>query len=541
MFTQNDDQFFGSRTQSKSTNGEGQSDWLRVVNYNTNNFLNYSRALGTQHTMDATLGMSFQKATTDQTQVIGQEFPSDDLRKLQSAGKITGGLSFATQYSFLSYFARTNFKFFDKYLLSVSGRIDGSSRFGVENRYGFFPAASAGWILSNESFLKDSNLLGFLKIRASYGLLGNAEIPEFQALGLWGSGKYRGLSTLHPTQLANPELSWERANQLDLGVDFGLFNLRLTGELDYYVKNTDDLLYNTPVPGTSGFTNRISNVGSMQNKGFEIVLNAVNVDKGEFKWTSSLNFAHNQNKVTKLDGEVTELPGNDGRFLNSLIVGQPIGVFYGPKYAGVDPDNGDALFYLEDGESTTNDYNDAGNFIVGNPNPKYLSGLENSFTYKGVELSFLFQGVFGNSIINGAGGFMSANGDWFDNQTRDQLKRWQQPGDVTDVPQARLNLSGAIPNGISASSRYVYDASYVRLKTLTVGYNLPLPVITKMKLSSVRVYVTGQNLLTFTDYPGWDPEVNADYRAQGNNINQGNDFYSAPQIKSVIFGLNVGF
>lgn len=541
LLTQNDDQFFGSRTQSRSTNGAGQSDWLRTFNYNTNNFFTYNKVFGEQTVLDATLGMSFQKATIDQTQVVGQDFPSDDFRKLASAGEITGGYSFATQYSFLSYFTRINLKFKDRYLLSVSGRIDGSSRFGADNRFGAFPAASAGWILSNEQFLNGSDYVSFLKIRASTGLVGNAEIPEFQALGLWGAGKYGGSSTLNPTQLANPELGWERATQVDVGLDFGLFNNRLTGELDYYVKNTDDLLYNTPVPGTSGFTNRVSNVGSMQNKGFEIVLNTVNVDRGGFKWSTSFNFSHNQNEVTRLDGEVKEVPGNDGRYLNSLIVGQPIGVFYGPKYAGVDPANGDALYYLANGESTTNDYNAAANFVVGNPNPKYIGGLNNTFSYAGVDLSILLQGVQGNSIINGAGGFMSANGDWFDNQTRDQLNRWQKPGDITQVPQARLNLSGAVQNGISASSRYVYDGSYLRVKTVSLGYNLPAPLISRLKLSTVRLYVTGQNVFTFTDYPGWDPEVNSDYRAQASNVNQGNDFYSAPQIKSVIFGINVGF
>ena len=541
LLTQNDDQFFGSRTQARSTNGFGQSDWLRVFNYNTNNFFTYNKTFGESTVLDATLGMSFQKATTDQTQVIGQDFPSDDFRKLQSAGEITGGFSFATQYSFLSYFSRVNLKFKDKYLVSLSGRVDGSSRFGTENRFGFFPAASAGWIISNEQFLNTSDKVSFLKLRGSVGLIGNAEIPEFQALGLWGAGKYGGTSTLNPTQLANPELGWEQAVQTDIGIDFGFFNNRLTGEVDYYVKDTRDLLYNTPVPATSGFTNRVSNVGSMQNRGYEIVLNSVNIDRNGFKWSSSLNFSHNQNKVTKLDGEVREVPGNDGRYLNSLIVGQPIGVFYGPKYAGVDPNTGDALYYLQDGESKTNDYNAAGNFVVGNPNPEYIGGFNNTFSYKGIDLSILLQGVYGNSIINGAGGFMSANGDWFDNQTRDQLKRWQRPGDITDVPQARLNLSGAVQNGIAASSRYVYDGSYLRVKTVALGYNLPTQLINRWQLTNVRVYVTGQNLFTFTDYPGWDPEVNSDYRAQGNNVNQGNDFYSAPQIKSVIFGINVGF
>jgi TonB-linked SusC/RagA family outer membrane protein len=542
ILTQNDDQFFGSRTQSRATNGAGQSDWLRVFNYNTNNFFNYSKLLGGKHTIDATLGMSFQKATSDQTNVTGQDFPTDDLQKLASAGEITGGFSFATQYSFLSYFSRVNFKFSDKYLLSVSGRVDGSSRFGVNNRYGFFPAISAGWLISEESFIDESSVLSFLKLRASAGRVGNAEIPEFQALGLWGSGKYSRISTINPTQLANPKLGWERATQIDIGIDYGLFNNRISGELDYYVKNTDDLLYNMPVPGTSGFTNIVNNVGAMQNKGFEIVINSVNVNTRTFKWSTAANFSRNINEVTNLDGEVKEIPGNDGRYLNSLVVGQPIGVFYGPKYAGVDPANGDALYYTEGEAGTTNDYNSAANFIVGNPNPKFIYGLNNTFTLGSFDLNILLQGVYGNNIINGGGGFMSANGDWLDNQTRDQLDRWQKPGDVTMVPQARLNLSGLIPNGISASSRYVYDGSYLRVKTVAFGYNFPSQLINRWKLTGLRAYVTTQNLLTFTKYPGWDPEVNADYRTTGApNTAQGNDFYSAPQIKSVIFGLNVSF
>jgi TonB-dependent starch-binding outer membrane protein SusC len=540
VLTQNDDQFFGSRTQSRATNGAGQSDWLRTFNYNTNNFLTYNTLIG-KHTIDATLGMSFQKASNEQTNVTGQDFPSDDLKKLVSAGQITGGFSFAQQYSFLSYFSRVNFKFSDKYLLSLSGRVDGSSRFGADNRYGFFPAVSAGWIISQEQFLSENGTLSFLKLRASAGRVGNAEIPEFQALGLWGSGKYYGSSTLNPTQLANPQLGWEQATQIDIGLDYGLFNNRVSGELDYYKKNTTDLLYNTPVPATSGFTNRVSNVGSMQNEGFEIVINSVNVNSRNFKWNTAFNFSRNINKVTKLDGEVTEIPGNDGRYLNSLVVGQPMGVFFGPKYAGVDPTNGDALYYTADGESTTTNYNNAGNFVVGNPNPKFIYGLNNTFTLGGFDLSVLLQGVYGNSIMNGAGGFMSANADWFDNQTRDQLDRWQKAGDITMVPQARLNLSGLIPNGVSASSRYIYDGSYLRVKTVALGYNFPAQVLSKFKLSSLRVYASGQNLFTFTKYPGWDPEVNADYRSGASNNNQGGDFYSAPQIKSVIFGLNVGF
>jgi len=539
VLTQNDDQFFGSRTQSESTEGFGQSDWLRTFNYNTNNFFTYNKMLGQKNTIDATLGTSFQKSTSDQSTVQGQRFASDDLQKLATAGRITGGASSLDQYTFLSYFSRVNFKFSDKYLLSLSGRVDGSSKFGADKRYGFFPAASAGWIISEEDFVGESDVLSFLKLRASGGTVGNAEIPTFAALGLYGVAPYAGTSTLNAAQLSNPELSWEKATQYDVGIDFGFFNNRLTGELDYYVKNTTDLLYNVPIPSTTGFLNRYTNVGSMQNKGYEVVINSVNVTKRLFKWTTSFNFSMNQNKITKLYDDVTELPGNDGRYLNSLVVGQPIGVFYGPKYAGADPANGDALYFKENGE-TTNDYDQADNMILGNPNPKFIYGLNNIFTVGGFDLNILLQGVQGNSIMNGGGGFMSANNDFLDNQTRDQLNRWQKPGDITDVPQARLNLSGSIQNGTSASSRYIYDGSYLRVKTVALGYNLPVSVLSRFKISSLRVYATGQNLFTFTNYPGWDPEVNSDYRTVSNRT-QGGDFYSAPQIKSVIFGINVGF
>lgn len=535
--TQNDEQFYGSRTISgQSTNGYGRSDWFRTFNYNTNNYFNFNKKLGGVHDLDATLGMSYQKYSTNLSSVEGEDFPVDALRTIASAGRITGGSSSLTESSFLSYFSRANYKYNDKYLVTLSGRIDGSSRFGKDNKYGFFPAASVGWILSEEDFLKSVSWLSFLKIRSSYGLTGNADgFGNFAQLGLYGASKYNNASGLVPTQLANPELKWEKSKQLDIGIDFGLFNNRISGEIDYYIRNTNDLIYNVPVPGTSGFSTQTVNIGAMENKGVEFVINSTNFNNKNFKWNTSFNLARNKNKITKLDGDQTIIPGNDGRYLNSLIVGQPIGVFYGPKFAGADPANGDALYYLQDGKTTTNDYNDAGNFVVGDPNPDWIGGLNNTFSYKGFELNVLLQGVFGNQIQNGAGGFMSASFDWFDNQTRDQLKRWQKPGDITNVPQLRLGYG----NGIGASSRYVEDGSYVRLKNVTLAYNIPAKLLGKLKIRSARFFVTGINLATFTDYSGWDPEVNTDYRA--GNRNQGSDFYAAPQIKSVTFGLNLGF
>ena len=212
---------------------------------------------------------------------------------------------------------------------------------------------------------------------------------------------------------------------------------------------------------------------------------------------------------------------------------------------GVDPANGDALYEVINADGTrtsTNDYNAATLQKIGDPNPDYIAGITNNFSYKGFDLSFLFQGVFGNNTYNGGGKFMSANGDFFDNQTRDQLRRWRNPGDITDVPEARLGGG----NGVGESSRYMDDGTYIRLRTITLGYNLPASVLSKVKFTKARIYVSGQNLLTFTDYKGWDPEVNSDtysVNANGtpNNTNQGIDFYSAPQAKTVTVGINIGF
>ena len=534
ILNQDEDLFYGVKTEvGQAVNGQGSSYFYRTVNYNTNNYFNYN-LLKEKHSIDFTAGMSFQDYKDDRNSVTGQDFPVDDLKKIESAGKITAGYSSSSQSSFLSYFGRANYKFNDRYLLSLSGRVDGSSKFGKDSKYGFFPAASAGWILSEEAFLATNSFVSFLKLRGSWGITGNADgFGDFKQLGLWGGSKYAGTSGLIPTQLANPDLKWEKSSQTDIGIDFGFFNNRISGEIDYYVKNTRDLIYNVPVPGTSGYATQTVNIGSMQNKGLEFVLNSTNLSGSAFTWNTSFNLSKNINKLTKLDGANQLIPGNDGRFMNSLIVGESIGIFYGPKYAGVDPANGDALYFTETNE-TTNNYNLAGNYVIGNPNPDWIGGITNNFGYKGLELSVLFQGVFGNQITNGAGGFMTAGFDWFDNQTLETLDRWQKPGDITNEPQ--LRLSGG--NGTGASSRYVYDASYVRLKNITLSYKLPQSVLSKIKLSTVRFYVTGVNLLTFTKYPGWDPEVNADYRA--GNRNQGGDFYSAPQIKSVTFGINLG-
>jgi TonB-linked SusC/RagA family outer membrane protein len=537
VFNQNEERFFGSRTNTgQSTNGYGLSRWTRIVNYNTNNFFSYNKVFGGIHNLEAILGMSFQRSDQNNTFVEGQEFPLDDLKTLASAAEITGGSSSVTNFSFLSYFARVNYKYGPKYLATLSARMDGSSRFGPNNRYGFFPAASVGWILTEEGFLKGSSSLSLLKFRGSYGLTGNAEIGNFEHLGLYGSASYGLVPGLVPTQIPNPDLTWENTLQADIGIEFGFFSDRITGEIDYYNKNTSDLLLNVPVPATSGFTTQLTNIGKMQNQGVEIVLNSMNVAKPNFTWSTSFNLAKNVNKVKELAPGQSMIPPSSSRFLNAVIIGEPLGVFYGAAYAGVDQANGDALYYSNaDRTETTSNYNEAERLVLGDPTPDFIAGLTNTIQFKGFELMFLFQGVFGNQIYDGGGGFFAANGDWFDNSTRDQMARWQKPGDVTDIPQARLGEC----NGCSASSRYLSDGSYIRFKTLNVGYSFDPKVLSRLKVTSLRVFFTGQNLLTFTDYKGWDPEVSADYLT--GNIEIGNDFYSAPQSKTFSLGLNIGF
>ncbi|MEL6255661.1 MAG: TonB-dependent receptor [Bacteroidota bacterium] len=538
FLSQNEEQYFSAAVARNTgePNGLGRNNFTHTLNFTFNNFATYNTSFG-ESDLNVVGGMSFQESNTEFARVEGRNFPNDEFQKLASAAEIFGGTSTGTIFNIVSYFARANYKFGDKYLLSLAGRVDGDSRFGNDERYGFFPAASLGWIISEENFLTDNSVVSFLKLRASYGITGNTPITNFPSRGLWGGGAaFAGNSGINPTQSPNPNLKWETTTQTDIGLDFGLFNGRINGEIDYYIKNTTDLLLNVNVPSTTGFLSQLRNVGELENKGWEFVLNTENL-VGKFRWTTSINFARNQNLITNLDDQVIE-----GGFINRAVEGEAIGVFFAPEYAGVDPENGDALFFLNtqdengniiDNTSTTNNINEAERVVVGDPNPDFIYGINNTFSFAGFDLSIFLQGVYGNEIYNGGGVFQMDGFGWFDNQDRRVLDRWQNPGDVTDIPEVRFL------NGASESSRFIDDGSYLRLKTVSIGYQLPSDFTQKLRMSKVRIYATGQNLMTFTDYQGWDPEVNADFVA--GNIGLGNDFYSAPQAKTIIFGINIGF
>ncbi|MGY3793694.1 SusC/RagA family TonB-linked outer membrane protein [Aquimarina sp. 433] len=531
------ERFSGSLTQSASVGGFGTVNAVQTEKYNLNNYFTYAKRFDNTFDLETTVGMSYEDSQRRLQFAQGQGFPSDDLQTLNSAAEITAGGSTRTRFNFLSYFGRATLSIADKYLLKASLRYDGSSRFGEENRFGWFPAVSAGWIVSEESFLNNSEILSLLKLRGSWGITGNAGIGNFASLSLFQGTPYNQRAGLAPTQLGNPALKWEKTTQYDIGLDFGILNNRISGEIDYYEKATDDLLLNEPVPGTSGFPNITRNVGEIKNSGFEFVINTKNIVSSDASWSTSLN-------LSTIDNEVTNLPGGDiiaGR--NIVREGETVSSFYLVEFAGADPANGDALFIRNtvnaDGtidRSTTNNFNEASRVIAGSPYPDLIAGLTNNVTYKGIDFSFTFQGEWGASIYNNGGRFQSGNARFFDNQTTDQLRRWQQPGDITDVPQARLFST----NGQQASTRYLQESDFIRLRNLTLGYTVPQEVTKKFYMERIRIYFTGFNLLTFTDFDGYDPESTADFNGNS-NIQVGETFYSAPPAKTYTLGINIDF
>ena len=532
---QTEEYFAGSLTESASTNGYADANAVQSDKYSINNYFNYNKTFKEDYKLDLVAGMSFEESSRKRQYVAGTGFPSDDLQTVESASEITAGSSSRTKYNFLSYFGRATISIMDKYLIKGSMRYDGSSRFGASNRYGIFPAASVGWIMSQEDFLKDSEFINLLKLRGSVGVTGNAGIGNFASLGLFNGASYNKQSAINPSQLVNQDLKWEKTNQVDVGIDFGFLNNRVTGEVDYYVKKTNDLLLNEPLPGTSGWSSLTRNVGSLTNKGFEFVLNTTNVKNSNFSWKSSFNLATLNNKVTALPG------GDIVAGQNIVRVGETISSFYVVQYAGVDPANGNALFFkntlLPDGsldKTTTKTYTDAQRIIAGSPYPNFTAGLTNTVTYKNFDLSFTFQGEWGASIYNEAGKFQSSNARYKDNQTKDQMNRWQNPGDITNVPQARWGRS----NGEQSSTRYLEKSDFVRLRNLAIGYTLPKTLTQKVSVDRLRVYLTGVNLLTFTNYKGYDPESTYDNYGDS-NIQKGIAFYSAPPAKTIIVGLNI--
>lgn len=517
----------------QSTNGEAFEAIDDFKDVTFTNYFTLKPEIRKNHTMNWVTGMEFNKSEGNYRQRTGIEYQSDGFHNIDDATKFINISRTGSEAVFISYFTRVNYKIKQKYIFNGSLRRDGSSRFGTNNKFGTFGSFSAGWILTEEDFMKKHKYVSFLKPRLSYGRVGNSSISNFASKSLYSNVVNNTHSGLQSAQVGNGDLSWEYSDQFDLGLDFGFLNNRIEGGINYYYKSTKDLLFERNLSPSSGQSTILVNGGELLNKGIEFSVTSKNIVKPNFEWNSQFSLGQNINKIQSL-------PNGDDVINGRTILreGESIHSFYLIEYAGVDSENGDALYYTnsrnEDGSinrTKTNDPSKAQKIIAGNPFPKWIANFSNTFKYKNFDLNVNIQGEFGASTYNNAGQYMSANGDFFDNQTVDQLNSWKNPGDITDIPEARL-FGG---NGTGHSTRYLEKSDFVRLKYLTLGYTLPKSKVKKLKLEGIRIYLSGMNLLTWTNYSGYDPETTVDSERPGEV------FYTAPAARIYSIGINVNF
>ncbi|MEX0722541.1 MAG: TonB-dependent receptor [Gracilimonas sp.] len=512
-----------------AVNGSALSTVAIAQTWTGENTLSYLFDIGSNHSFSTLLGASLEETNFERTTAEGEQFPSDDFRRVQDAA-VQSAASTGTSSGIASFFGRLKYEYDSKYLATFTVRRDGSSRFGANNQWGTFPSAALGWVVSEEDFFTIDQV-SELKLRASYGITGNqGGIGDFQALGLWGGESYGASPGTSPNQLANPDLKWETTKQLDIGIDIGLFDDRLNIVYDYYDKKTEDLLLAVPVPMSTGFSELVQNFGELENKGMEFGISADIIQNTDMNWNLMFNIAGNRNKIVKLASPFNVYNRDIYRYEEGI----PMYSFYFHEQIGVDPDTGDPIWTDVDGDGTFNPNVDRK--IVGDANPDFFGGITNKVNYKAFDFSIFFQYSYGNDQLNWNRFFQEHGGTRNTGYMSSQLDRWQQPGDQTMVPR----MTSANYAGNLRPSRFVEDGSYLRLKNTTLGYTVPVEILNKLGvgISSARIYVTGQNLLTFTNYSGLDPEVTA---TAATALTRGIEFYTMPQARSIIGGINISF
>ncbi len=531
-----------------ASNGLANSYETKNTVFLNEQVLTYIKSFGSnrQHSINALIGNTFNSVLAQETSATGTGFAANSLTAISAAATTTGSSTSSTS-DLVSYFGKASYTYDNKYTIDGSIRADGSSKFGASRRWGYFPSGGITWQAGQEEFIRDLHFFDALKLRASLGLSGNQNgIGPYAAQGLWtGTGiNYDNLAGIAPYQLANPNLTWETTRQTDVGVEFAVLKNRLTVVADYYDKYTYDLLLNVPVPSRSGFTTYLQNYGAVTNKGVELSLQSVNIKTREVRWTTDFNISANRNKVVKLASDI--LQGASGRDISILRQGYAVNSFYLYKQLSVDPQTGNAVYQdvNKDGQITSADRQ-----IVGNANPRFVGGLNNNLSLGAFDLGFLFYFQQGNKIMNMNDFFMIHGGTQKNiGFVPRQLDRWQKVGDKTDIP--RMTTYSANPaqndgaannyggNVASESTRYLENGSFIRLKSVSLGYTIPSDAVRRLHLGSARVYVSATNLLTFTHYLGLDPEVSS----QSNNQNTaGYDWATVPQPRTVQAGLKVTF
>lgn len=527
--------------------------------YLWDNTLNYDKSFG-KHRINAMAGTSYQEYKKESVSASGSGRASELTTELDNATKATDVGGNSLRWALMSYMARLHYSYDDRYLVTATFRADGSSKFGKDNRFGYFPSFAAAWNIGNESFMQSVKPISQLKLRAGYGQTGNQNIGAYafadklSVNGVYNFGSQRGFESnlvnlIYPYLLSNPSVKWEAVEQYNVGVDIGFLKNRIVANLDFYVKNTRDMLTKKPVPQTSGTSLEQAdwppvNIGKVLNRGFEFTINTKNF-VGEFKWETNFNMSFNHNEVVSIGGP---------EILNGVSLireGQPINSFYGYKLGGVyqtldevftgpvmenraadkashnpykNTSPGDMWFVDVDGNGEINDLDRT---VIGNPSPDCIFGFNNTFSYKNFDLSIFFQGALGNQVWNGVRASHESMNSTY-NQLASTLERWTGEGTSSSMPRAIY----ADPNNNSrASTRWLENGSYAKLKNLTFGYTLPENWTDRAKVKALRLYVSFDNLCTITNYSGLDPEVGL----------SGLDYGVYPSARTYMFGVSVKF
>ena len=505
------------------------------------NILNFKKHFGI-HGLDVMVGSSWTGSKYSHNYINGSNYADSDIKTLNGANKIswTGTGSSASEWSIMSYFARANYNFRDTYLLTANVRADGSSKLAPGHRWGYFPSFSAAWRMSEENFMKDIKWIDDLKIRGGWGQTGNQSgLGDYSYLASYDINRIQwfgegydsnAVPTRSQSTLSNPELTWETTSQTDIGIDLTVLNNRLTFSADYYYKKTTDMLMTVTLPaGSAAATSLTYNGGDVVNKGWEFSISSKNF-VGKFSWDTDFNISFNRNKLTKLMLTQVYYSAKTTDYVNDYVVrntpGMPLGSFWGYISDGVDPETGELMYrdVNQDGIISASDRT-----YIGDPNPDFTYGLTNTFKWNGLSLSILIQGSYGNDIYNVSK--METQGMYDGkNQTTAVLNRWQVPGQITSVPKAGFDMKN--------STYFLEDGSYLRVKDISLSYDIPRNIISKIHLTRLMPYVSATNLITLTKYKGMDPEVNQ-YGNSG--AVQGIDWGTYPMCRSFVFGLKVEF
>lgn len=530
-------------------NGSASINNNRNNSWQFENYLTYSKTFARRHSLTAMGGISWQHVDNSSSLASATGF-EDDFFEYNNLGigKSPSASSSANAYGLNSYFARVNYGFNSKYLLTVTARLDGSSKFGQSNRYAFFPSVGGAWRVSEESFMKPVTAISNLKLRASYGITGNSETSAYASQGnlgnytsVSGGSKAPGIGV---SALANPELQWEKTAQVNAGLDIGLFGNRVNLEVDLYYKKTTDMLLGAPVPASSGFTSITKNIGSMSNKGFEFGINTVNISNDNFSWESSFNISFNKNKVLALgEGNDDIFPGPDILSNNNIIrVGEAVGSFYGYKRLGTwgsDEATEAARYNKRPGDLKLWDRNDDGQIndqdrmIIGKGIPDGYGTFSNTFRYRNFDLVVDLQYMFGNDVLD-ISKHSAEDRTGIANSYKTVLDAWTPENQNTMIAQIRPTGAGYTTN---IDSHFVEDGSFLRGKNLLLGYTFPSKLTQKFFVQHLRVYGSVQNFFLITKYAGYDPEVSDATQT----FAQGITVFGYPKPRTFTIGLNVSF